>query len=52
MFSTILLQWNLQQMFTLLMEPCAMIQVSILLQPHRTVVAISACFGGAPGSQP
>ena len=29
---------NLQQMFVLLMEPYAMTQVSILLQPHRTVV--------------
>jgi len=26
-------------MFALLVEPYAMIQVSILLQPHRTVVA-------------
>jgi len=26
-------------MFALLMEPCAMIQVSVLLQPHRIVVA-------------
>jgi len=41
-FSTFLLQRNLSQMFVLLMEPCAMIQVSVLLQPHRTVVAISS----------
>jgi len=32
-------QWGLPQMFALLMETCAMIQLSILLQPHRTVVA-------------
>jgi len=37
------------------MEPYAMIQVSILLQPHRTVIAnfaqtISVCFGGNPVS--
>jgi len=38
-FSTFLLQRNLLQMFALLMEPYAMIQVSILLQRHRTVVA-------------
>jgi len=38
-FSTFLLQWNLQQMFALLVEPHAMIQVSLLLQPNRTVVA-------------
>jgi len=37
-FSTFLLQQNLPHMFVLLMEPHAMIQVSILLQPHRTVV--------------
>jgi len=37
--STFLLQWNLPQMFVFIMEPYAMIQVSILLQPHRTVVA-------------
>jgi len=37
--STFLLKRNLPQMFALLMEPCAMIQVSILLQTHRTVVA-------------
>jgi len=37
-FSTFLLQWNLLQMFVLLMEPYAMIQVSILQQRHRTVV--------------
>jgi len=42
-----LLQWNLPQMFALLMEPYAMIQASILgycetvvlLQPHIIVVA-------------
>jgi len=41
------LQRNLPQMLVLLMEPYAMIQVSILLQPHRTVVAnfISGKFG-------
>jgi len=39
-FSTFLLQRNLPQMFALLMEPYALIQVSILLQPHRTVVVI------------
>jgi len=38
-FSTLLLQRNLPQMFALLVEPCAMIQVSVLLQPHITVVA-------------
>jgi len=38
-FSTVLLQRNLRQMFALLMEPYAMIQVSILLQPRRTMVA-------------
>jgi len=42
-------------MFALLIEPYAMTQVSILLQPHWTAVpnfvpAISACFGGTPGS--
>jgi len=37
--STLLLQRNLPQMFALLMEPYAIIQVFILLQPHRTVVA-------------
>jgi len=37
-FSTFLLQRNLQQILALLMEPYAMLQVSILLQPHRTVV--------------
>jgi len=37
-FSTFVLQRNLPQMLPLLMEPYAMIQVSILLQPHRTVV--------------
>jgi len=52
-FSTILLQRNLPYIFALLMEPCAMIQVSILLQPHRTVVTdfvqvISVCFGRTP----
>jgi len=41
-------------MFALLMEPYAMIQVSILLQPRRTAAgansfqAISVCFGGNP----
>jgi len=39
-FSTFLLQENLPQMFALLMEPYAMIQVFILLQSYRTVVAI------------
>jgi len=39
-FSTFLLQKNLPQMFELLMEPYAMIQVSILQELHRTVVAI------------
>ena len=38
-FSTFLLQRKLPQMFALLTEPYAMIQVSILLQQHRTVVA-------------
>jgi len=38
-FSTFLLQRNLRQMFAMLMEPYGMIQVTILLQPHRTVVA-------------
>jgi len=38
-FSTFLLQQDFPQMFVLLMEPYAMIQVSKLLQPHRTVVA-------------
>jgi len=38
-FSTLLLQRNLQQMYALLMEPYAMIQVSTLLQPHRIVFA-------------
>ena len=37
-FSTFLLQRNLPQMFALLMKPYAMIQVSILLQPHRIAV--------------
>jgi len=43
-------------MFALLMKPYAMFQVSILLQPRRTVVAnfssqaISVCFGGTPDS--
>jgi len=37
-FSTFLWQWNLAQMFALLLPPYAMIQVSSLLQPHRTVV--------------
>jgi len=37
-FSTFLLQRNLPQLFALLMEPYAMIQVSKLLQAHRTVV--------------
>jgi len=41
---------NLQQMFALLMEPYAMTQVSILLQPHRTVVVTSVSFAGTPGS--
>jgi len=52
-FSTYLPQRNLSQMFGLFMEPCAVVQVSMLLQPHRTVVAnfglfrrISVCFGG------
>jgi len=38
-FSTLLRQWNIPQLFALLMKLCAMIQVSILQQPHRTVVA-------------
>jgi len=38
-FSTFSLQRNLPQMFALLMELFAMIQLSILLPPHRTVVA-------------
>ena len=38
-FLTFLLQRNLPQMFALLMERYAMIQVSILLQPCRIVVA-------------
>jgi len=38
-FFNLLLQRNLPQMFALLMEPYAMIQVTILLQLHRTVVA-------------
>jgi len=38
-FSTFFLQRNLPEMFAQLMEPYAMIQVSILLQPHGTVVA-------------
>ena len=56
-FPTFWLQRNLPQMFALLMEPYAMIEVSILLQPHRTVFtdfvpgAISVCFGGTTGSQ-
>jgi len=38
-------------MLALLMEPYVMIQLSMLLQPHRTMVAnfvqvISVCFGG------
>jgi len=37
-FHKFLLQWNLPQMFVLLTEPYAMIQWSILLQPHRNVV--------------
>jgi len=37
--STFLLQRKIPQMFALLMEPYAMIQKSMLLQPHRTVVA-------------
>jgi len=51
MFFNRLLQWNLPQMFVLLIEFHAMIQVSISLQTHRTMVAyfvpaISVCFGG------
>jgi len=38
-FSIILLQRNFPQLFALLMKPYAMIQVSILQQPHKTVVA-------------
>jgi len=38
-FSTFLLQRNLPQICALLTEPHAMIQVPVLLQPHRTVVA-------------
>jgi len=38
-FWTILLQRNLPQMFTLLMDPNTMIQMSVLPQPHRIVVA-------------
>jgi len=37
-FSTFFLQRNHPQMFSLLMEPYAMIQVSEMLQPHRAVV--------------
>ena len=46
-FSTFLLQRNLAQMFALLVEPYAKIQVSILLQPHKTVVAnfVAGTFG-------
>jgi len=49
--STFLLQRNLSQICALLMEPYVMIQVSILLQQHRTVVTNfvpgnSVCFGG------
>jgi len=48
-FSTFFLQRNLSQMSALLMEPYAIIQVSI---PHRTVVAnfITGDFGETPGS--
>jgi len=38
-FSNFLLQRNLPQMFALLMEPYAMIWMSIFLQPHRHIVA-------------
>jgi len=38
-FSTFLLQRILLQMFALLMEPWAMIHVSILLRPRRAAVA-------------
>jgi len=41
-FFNFLLQWNLLEMFALHMEPYAMTQVSIFLQPHRTVVAYFA----------
>jgi len=46
-FSTSLLQKNLPQMFVLLMEPYAMIHVSVLLQLHRTVVVnfVPGSFG-------
>ena len=46
-FSTFLLHRNLPQMYALLMEPYPMIQVSILWQPHRTMVAnfVSGKFG-------
>jgi len=42
-------------MFALLMEPYEMIQVSMLLQPHGTVVANFVpgnfgLFGGTPGN--
>jgi len=38
-FSTFLVQRNLPKMFALLKEPYAMTQMSVLLQPHGTVVA-------------
>ena len=49
-FSTVLLQRNLPQMFALLMKPYAIIQVSVLLQPHKTAVAnfVSGNFGLFP----
>jgi len=51
-FPTFFLQRNLPQMFGFLMEPYAMIQMSILLQRQWTVVArsVPANFGGTPGS--
>jgi len=49
-FQPFLLQRDVPQMSVLLMEVCAMIQVSILQQPHRTVVAnfVSGNFGLFP----
>jgi len=54
-FSTFLLQRSLPKIFAFLMKRYAIIEVSILLQPHRTVIAnfvqvISVCFGGTPAA--
>jgi len=38
-FSTFLLQRDLPQIFALFIKPYAIIEVSILLQQHRTVIA-------------